>query len=1095
MRPQKNPSLDHVLALLREKGPLGLAELVRALLHGDLRATGTDGPQSSGEAKRRRLFEKRLASWVDKGSLTVDTHGRYAVAPTLIAATAVPQKKRFNWKWKLALSVLVLLGVLASLAYREIRRSDLQSRYFTDLAQKLTFKVEPGPSPDAYYPKEGPHDLTLGYARLPAILERTTGRGFKIVEQARLSPTHLELVKKYGIYPIYREKPQAGLRLFDAHGQDLFSSRYPQMIYEDFTGIPPVVTGTLLFIENRELLDQRYPRKNPVVEWDRLGLAVKDLIISKLFPDHDVPGGSTLATQIEKYRHSSDGRTTSTRDKAVQMATATLRAYMDGRGTLDARRRIVRDYMNSVPLGAVPGGGEVRGLGHGLAAWHGAEFQRVNALLFAVDDPAELDAKARAYKEVLSLFLAQRRPAFYLQQNRDALKALVNRHLGALEKGGVITKTFRAAVETQDLTFKNNQLVFQPERQAFVERKAANAVRVYLMQLFGLDRLYALDRLDLEARSTIDFATQKAVTELLKQLKDKDFAASQGLLGERLLGRGDPADVIYSFTLRERAGDQSLLRVQADNVDGPFNVNEGGKLELGSTAKLRTFVTYLEIVEGLWKEYGSVPATELRAVDPHPQDAITRWALGWLSSSANVAKGLQGMLDAALDRTYSASPAEVFFTGGGQHRFGNFQKEDDLRTVTIRESLKKSINLPFVRLMRDVVFHYVGRIPGSRTMLASVEDPGRKEYLGRFANKEGKDFLGRFFLKRRGQKPEVLIASLLSHAKPTLRRMAAIFTVLEPAQDFAGFQAFLKLYAAQLPAPEDKARGAFEDLKTEGKYTLGDKGYVAGMHPLELWLVAYLVKKPAAPFSEVVEASTAERQEAYAWLFASRSKEKQDVRIRIMLEQAAFLEIHKRWQAVGYPFPSLVATYATALGSSGDKPAALADLVSLIQNDGVRLEPLRVLGMRFGAGTPYETALESVAPVPVRVLSTEVARTTRAALRSVVEEGTAIRVKGVFTAADGTPLEVGGKTGTGDNRYGIYAPGGKVIESRAMSRTATFVFYIGERFSGTLTAFVPAASAEEFKFTSALPAQILKVLGPKLLPLIQEGSLPPTSSP
>jgi hypothetical protein len=39
-------------------------------------------------------------------------------------------------------------------------------------------------------------------------------------------------------------------------------------------------------------------------------------------------------------------------------------------------------------------------------------------------DEAQVTAKALAFKEVLSLFLAQCRPAFYLQENREALKQL-----------------------------------------------------------------------------------------------------------------------------------------------------------------------------------------------------------------------------------------------------------------------------------------------------------------------------------------------------------------------------------------------------------------------------------------------------------------------------------------------------------------------------------------------------------------------------------------------------------------------------------------------------------------------------------------------
>lgn len=64
-------------------------------------------------------------------------------------------------------------------------------------------------------------------------------------------------------------------------------------------------------LEDRELLSSPSPTKNPAIEWDRFAKAAFDQFLSRLDPDHDSPGGSTLATQIEKYRHSPGGRTRS----------------------------------------------------------------------------------------------------------------------------------------------------------------------------------------------------------------------------------------------------------------------------------------------------------------------------------------------------------------------------------------------------------------------------------------------------------------------------------------------------------------------------------------------------------------------------------------------------------------------------------------------------------------------------------------------------------------------------------------------------------------------------------------------------------------
>lgn len=83
--------------------------------------------------------------------------------------------------------------------------------------------------------------------------------------------------------------------------------------------------------------------------------------------------------------------------------------------------------------------------------------------------------------------------------------------------------------------------------------------------------------------------------------------------------------------------------------------------------------------------------------------------------------------------------------------------------------------------------------------------------------------------------------------------------------------------------------------------------------------------------------------------------------------------------------------------------------------------------------------------------------------------------------ADGQTLAVGGKTGTGDNRIVLGRGAGKGV---ALNRTATFVFYLGPRHFGTLTAYVIGPQAANYRFTSALPVQILKSLGPSLLPAL-----------
>jgi hypothetical protein len=99
-----------------------------------------------------------------------------------------------------------------------------------------------------------------------------------------------------------------------------------------------------------------------------------------------------------------------------------------------------------------------------------------------------------------------------------------------------------------------------------------------------------------------------------------------------------------------------------------------------------------------------------------------------------------------------------------------------------------------------------------------------------------------------------------------------------------------------------------------------------------------------------------------------------------------------------------------------------------------------------------------------------------------------VRARGVFFGADRKPLRIGGKTGTGDNRFESFGPGHQLIESRLVDRTATFVFFVGDRLYGTVTAFVPGAQAANYHFTSSLAVSFVRALAPELRALIDESA-------
>ncbi|WP_372658425.1 transglycosylase domain-containing protein [Hydrogenophaga sp.] len=989
---------------------------------------------------------------------------------------------RFLFWLKLVWFVLlvVVISGAAWFAAQEMRTSAYQARFFSRLAHKAQFELGDGPSPAIRFPGSAPFDDRMGYAKLPLFLDRLQQREFEIRQQARISPGMVDVLDK-GYFAPYREKLQGGLSIQDCRGDLLYLRQQPARVIERFEDLPPPWVASLLFIENRELLDASQARRNPAVEWDRLAVAVFGALRNAGSDGGNTPGGSTLATQIEKYRHSPQGRTGSMGDKLQQMASASLRAYQAGEDTTLARQQVVVTYLNTMPLSAKAGFGEVHGIGDGLWAWFGRDFAEVQRILVENQGGAgDSPAAALLYKQVLSLQIAQRRPSFYLLAPIAELEEITNFHLRLLAKAQVISPQLRDAALAIPLT-RSTERVASPD-VAFVAQKAANAVRTHVSGLLD-NSLYELDRLDLRVESSFDGQVQKNVTQFLRELRNPEQVKALGLNQKHLLGQGDPQDVVYSFNLYERGEHRNLLRVQADNFDQPLNVNDGSKLDLGSTAKLRTLVTYLDLIGRLHGRLSLMDEAELREQSFDAKDVLSIWAVAYLLQTPD--KSLRPMLDAALARRYSASPNEVFFTGGGEHRFGNFNRADNDRSLSVQDALRSSVNLVFIRLMRDIVNHYMFLVPGSSAqILRDAGDPRRAAYLERFADREGQTFIRRFLTKYQGKNPQERQAALLDGLRTTSSRLAAIHRTIAPDASLEAFKAFV---AEHLPQDKDASDERLERLY--GQYapqrmSLADRGYLAGVHPLELWLVGYLQTHPQATQTQVMEASAAQRQAVYQWLFSTHHKSAQDRRILTLLEGEGFLEVHRQWASMGYPFAALVSSYATALGASADRPGALAELMGILQNDGVRRLNSRILGLHFAAGTPYETVLQPRPVTAEQVLAPEVAQAVRAVMLGVVEEGTARRVLNAFVRSDGTPIPVRGKTGTGDQRFNTYGEGGRLLSSRVVNRTATFVFGIGDRFYGTITAFVPGEKAANYDFTSGLPVQLLKQLAPQLLPLL-----------
>ena len=216
-------------------------------------------------------------------------------------------RARLDWRpgliGRLVIGVSFLL-IIAAVVFvaREMKSSREQARHISRLASDLTWDVEPGASQDIRFPEDGPYDVRHGYVGIPTFVELATARGFTVEAQARWSERMRELTDK-GLFTTYWEKTRAGLVLMADDDEPMYDARRPTRTYANFAAVPDLTVQSLLFIENRELLDPKYPYRNPALEWDRLARSILQLGIHQLDPEQRVTGGSTLATQMEKFRH------------------------------------------------------------------------------------------------------------------------------------------------------------------------------------------------------------------------------------------------------------------------------------------------------------------------------------------------------------------------------------------------------------------------------------------------------------------------------------------------------------------------------------------------------------------------------------------------------------------------------------------------------------------------------------------------------------------------------------------------------------------------------------------------------------------------
>ena len=152
------------------------------------------------------------------------------------------------------------------------------------------------------------------------------------------------------------------------------------------------------------------------------------------------------------------------------------------------------------------------------------------------------------------------------------------------------------------------------------------------------------------------------------------------MIGDQLLGSAD-LTVIYSFTLYERGLNGNQLRVSTDSLDSPStSIPAHGSTV--STSKLRTLVTYLELVEQARVRFLALPRLAARRFT---QSQLSAWVIDYLQERPDASLGDRSKPRCSAE--HSASRTSRF------HRWrepgvSNFNRADNSRVLTIQQALQ-----------------------------------------------------------------------------------------------------------------------------------------------------------------------------------------------------------------------------------------------------------------------------------------------------------------------------------------------------------------------------------------------------------------------
>ncbi len=635
------------------------------------------------------------------GNATSDTQNELSVQ-TLTStdqnSPPPPVKKRWPWQLRFAFAAAATgaVGIGTYATYDELAvSSSQQSKFFSKLYNGEVFTQTVTTPP----PAVGNTDVERGYSEIQRIRKEAEISGDNVSAQ---KPWKDRRIGPLQLAPIFERKPQAGITILDMNGEKMYSGDTPHNFYASYESIPDIVVQSFCLVEDKNICDQsKDPTFNAAINWWRasqaaaMGIGKKAGIVSK------VEGGSTLPIQITKNDSWEKGRTRGFFDKAEQMLTASTEMYALGLDTREQRKNKIVEYINTASFAGHPSFGEIKGVKDAMAILYGNKDY--DEKLRAMNDDAET---ARAFRQMFSLVMAVKMPDESLRSAKgyQALQERIDNFTKLLVDEKIITASFAGKVKAAKVDFsevgKSPALEGKPPRDKFVD-----SMRLAVMnklKLNPVDGMYKLDRWDLQVDSTLDHAVNAAVTAKLKSFNDPEIAKQNGLTGFQLLRPEAAPKVTWAITINERLPDGRVVtRISTDTFKGSLDLNKGGRQNYGSTSKMRMATTFLEVIAELHDKHAGKTPEELQALQVHPRDKLSRWAINYLSNDENN-HALEEMQRVAISTIKYSGHRQGFFTGGGMNFPGNFDRREDHQSYSVQEALWESVNLSWNLISDDI---------------------------------------------------------------------------------------------------------------------------------------------------------------------------------------------------------------------------------------------------------------------------------------------------------------------------------------------------------------------------------------------------------